>query len=63
LLALALLTENGDNEDDEYQTTEVFSVYKQVCEAEGTDPLKLVVIMHRWMWVIKIHILMVVVPP
>jgi len=63
LLALALLTENGDNEDDEYQTTEVFSVYKQVYEAEGTDPLKLVVIMHRWMWVIKIHILMVVVPP
>jgi cell division control protein 6 len=41
LLALALLTDKGDNEDDEYRTTEVFSVYKQVCQAEGTDPLKL----------------------
>lgn len=41
LLSLALLTENGGNQNDEYRTTEVFSVYEDICEAEGSDALKL----------------------
>ncbi|WP_276256810.1 Cdc6/Cdc18 family protein [Halomontanus rarus] len=39
LLALALLTEQND--ENEFRTTEVFSVYQEVCEHEGDDPLKL----------------------
>jgi len=41
LLALAKLTEYADSDGNEFRTTEVFEVYRNICTQEGTDSLKL----------------------